>query len=105
MAKALVQSSAEQPSVLALKQPSNSSGVTPMEASPLERKLVAILAADVEGYSRLMHADEELTLATLTSHRAIIDELIGACRGEPVFWPSLRASSMRSIVPLAFSRL
>ena len=30
-----------------------------MEAPPLERKLVAILAADVEGYSRLMGVDEE----------------------------------------------
>jgi len=47
-----------------------------MEAPPLERKLVAILAADVEGYSRLMGADEEGTLATLSSHRAIADSLI-----------------------------
>jgi class 3 adenylate cyclase len=29
-----------------------------MEAPPLERRLAAILAADVEGYSRLMHGDE-----------------------------------------------
>jgi adenylate cyclase len=47
-----------------------------MEAPPLERKLVAILAADVEGYSRLMGSDEEGTLATLSSHRAITDALI-----------------------------
>src|SRR3954471_16534874 len=47
-----------------------------MEAPPLERKLVAILAADVEGYSRLMETDEEGTLATLSAHRAITDELI-----------------------------
>ena len=47
-----------------------------MEAPPLERKLVAILAADVEGYSRLMGADEEGTLATLSAHRAITDSLI-----------------------------
>jgi adenylate cyclase len=52
-----------------------------MEAPPLERKLIAILAADVEGYSRLMHADEEATLAILTSHRSIVDDLIGAHRG------------------------
>ena len=45
------------------------------ETPPLERKLVAILAADVVGYSRLMHDDEERTLAMLTSHRGIIDEL------------------------------
>ena len=47
-----------------------------MEAPPLERKLIAILAADVEGYSRLMGLDEEGTLATLTAHRAITDGLI-----------------------------
>src|ERR687893_149327 len=53
-----------------------------MEAPPLERKLFAILAADVEGYSRLMHDDEEVALATLTSHRSIIDSLIEAGRGQ-----------------------
>jgi adenylate cyclase len=47
-----------------------------------ERKLAAILAADVEGYSRLMHADEERTLAVLTAHRDIIDKLILAAHGE-----------------------
>ena len=47
-----------------------------MEAPPLERKLVAILAADVEGYSRRMEIDEEGTLAILSSHRSITDELI-----------------------------
>ena len=55
---------------------------TTMEAPPLERKLVAILAADVVGYSRLMHDNEERTLATLTAHRAIVDELIANGRGE-----------------------
>ena len=55
---------------------------TTMEAPPLERKLVAILAADVVGYSRLMHDDEERTLATLTAHRAIVDELIANGRGQ-----------------------
>jgi class 3 adenylate cyclase len=52
-----------------------------MEAPPLERKLVAILAADVEGYSRLMEIDEEGTLATLSAHRAITDELIAQHSG------------------------
>jgi class 3 adenylate cyclase len=56
--------------------------MTKTETPPLERKLVAILAADVVGYSRLMHDDEERTLATLTAHRAIIDELIANGRGE-----------------------
>jgi class 3 adenylate cyclase len=52
-----------------------------IEAPPLERKLVAILAADVEGYSRLMHLDEEATLATLTAHRQFVDGLIAAAAG------------------------
>src|SRR5580704_19125804 len=47
-----------------------------MEAPPLERKLVAILAADIQGYSRLMGIDEEATLATLSAHRAITDAII-----------------------------
>jgi adenylate cyclase len=52
-----------------------------MEAPPLERRLVAILAADVEGYSRLMHGDEEATMAMLSSRRAVVDQLIGRHRG------------------------
>ena len=43
----------------------------------MERKLSAILAADVAGYSRLMGLDEARTLAELTEHRQVIDELIG----------------------------
>jgi len=52
-----------------------------MEAPPLERRLVAILAADVEGYSRLMHGDEEATMAMLSDRRALVDDLIGGHRG------------------------
>jgi adenylate cyclase len=52
-----------------------------MEAPPLERKLVAILAADIEGYSRLMGRDEEATLATLSAHRTITDALIAEQSG------------------------
>lgn len=52
-----------------------------MEAPALERKLAAILAADVEGYSRLMHDDEDATLATLAAHRAIVDEVVTSGRG------------------------
>jgi adenylate cyclase len=42
----------------------------------LERKLTAILCADVFGYSRLMGEDEEATLRALSSHRKLIDSLI-----------------------------
>ncbi len=47
----------------------------------MERKLAAILCADVYGYSRLMGEDEEATLRTLSSHRKIIDSLIEQHRG------------------------
>jgi adenylate cyclase len=52
-----------------------------MESPELERRLVAILAADVEGYSRLMHADEEATMATLSARRLMVDSLIAEHRG------------------------
>ena len=52
-----------------------------MEAHRVERKLSAIFAADVEGYSRLMGRDEVGTLRTLTAYRAIVDRLIASHRG------------------------
>jgi adenylate cyclase len=42
----------------------------------LERKLTAMLRADVFGHGRLMGENEEATLRTLSSHRKIIDGLI-----------------------------
>jgi len=39
----------------------------------VSRRLVAVFAADVEGYSRLMGADEVGTLKGLTERRAILD--------------------------------
>jgi class 3 adenylate cyclase len=47
----------------------------------MERKLAALLCADVQGYSRLMAANEESTLRTLSSHRKLIDRLIEQHRG------------------------
>jgi adenylate cyclase len=48
----------------------------------LERKLAAILAADVAGYSRLMGLDEERTLRSLRMHRTdVVDPAIAAHRG------------------------
>jgi class 3 adenylate cyclase len=52
-----------------------------VEAPRLERRLVAILAADVEGYSRHMEHDEVATLATLSNHRLIFDGLIVSHHG------------------------
>src|SRR6478736_745850 len=49
------------------------------------RRLAAILAADVAGYSRLIGADEEGTLNRLRSIRAdVIDPRITECRGRIV---------------------
>ena len=51
----------------------------------VERRLVAILAADVAGYSRLMGADEEGTLSHLKAlRRTLVDPAIAAHRGRVV---------------------
>ena len=52
-----------------------------MPVHSVERKLAAIFAADIAGYSRLMSRDEVGTLARLKAYRAIIDELIASHRG------------------------
>ena len=55
------------------------------EDSRTARRLAAILAADVAGYSRLMGADEEGTLAALKGHRReLIDPLIAQHQGRIV---------------------
>ncbi len=52
---------------------------------PSQRRLAAILAADVVGYSRLMGADETGTLSRLTSHRReLIEPAIAAHGGRTV---------------------
>jgi adenylate cyclase len=51
----------------------------------VERRLAAIVAADVAGYSRLMGADEEGTLAQLKAHRReLVDPKIAEHRGRTV---------------------
>jgi adenylate cyclase len=56
-------------------------GARMSDLGEVNRKLVAVFAADVEGYSRLMGADEVRTLKGLTERRAILDKLIAAYRG------------------------
>ena len=51
------------------------------DPTEIKRRLAAIFAADVEGYSRLMGADEVGTLDALTARREILDGLIGAHGG------------------------
>src|SRR5215510_13972215 len=83
----------------------------------IERRLAAILAADVAGYSRLMGADEEGTLERLKALRhELVDPKIaehkgripGQARGPrpaaTACWWNLPASSMRCAVPSRCSR-
>src|SRR4030095_9826845 len=53
----------------------------------MERKLTAILSADVKGYSRLMGEDELATVRTLTASREVMNTLIHPHRGRVVDAP------------------
>ena len=56
-----------------------------MTAERVDRRLAAVLAADVAGYSRLMGGDEEGTLARLKAVRkAFFDPAIASHRGRIV---------------------
>ena len=56
-----------------------------MERKPAQRRLAAILAADVVGYSRLMSVDEMGTLTSLKAHRReLIDPAIAGHHGRIV---------------------
>ena len=57
----------------------------------MERRLAAILAADVVGYSRLMEADEVGVLRALKGHR---DELINPVRPRS---PKFRSSAQQPL--------
>ena len=45
--------------------------------SSVQRRLIAILAADIAGYSRLMGEDDAATVRDLKGHQAVILPLIG----------------------------
>src|SRR5262245_6982782 len=47
----------------------------------MKRKIAAIFAADIAGYSRLVAEDEEETLRRLASYRHVIDDFIAKCGG------------------------
>ena len=56
-----------------------------MAEARVERRLAAILAADVAGYSRLMGVDEEGTLSALKEHRSdLIDPKVAEHHGRIV---------------------
>jgi len=47
----------------------------------MKRKIAAIFAADIAGYSRLIAEDEEETLRRLASYRAVMDDFIARAGG------------------------
>jgi len=58
-----------------------------MTENSLDRKLRAILSADVKGYSRLMGEDEEHTVKTITAYREVISGIITKHKGRVVDSP------------------
>jgi TolB-like protein/class 3 adenylate cyclase/cytochrome c-type biogenesis protein CcmH/NrfG len=52
--------------------------------SRIERRLIAILAADIAGYSRLMGVDEVGTARALREHRAAVDPIMASHSGRIV---------------------
>ncbi len=52
-----------------------------MTGKGVERRLAAILSADVVGYSRLMEADEEATIRALSACRQNVDKLVASHHG------------------------
>ena len=72
-------------SVLTLKLKRTGQGSGDMTEERINRKLAAILAADVVGYSRLMGADESGTLTALKRHReTVFDPAVAAHHGRIV---------------------
>ena len=52
-----------------------------MAEKDFKRKLTAILSADVEGYSRLLGEDEDLTVRTITGHGEMMARKINGPTG------------------------
>jgi len=51
------------------------------EATPVRRRLAAILAADIAGYSRLMGEDEPATVRDLKGHQAVVLPMVATHGG------------------------
>src|SRR5262245_35011575 len=58
-----------------------------MDRRPIERKLAAILSADVEGYSRLMGDDEAATVRTIIEYRGVLASTVARHSGRVVDAP------------------
>src|SRR5262249_59384241 len=71
--------------VRAISSPSSAGSALFDNGAVMERRLAAIFAADVAGYSRLIGADEEGTLARLKAHRReLIDRKLAEHQGRLV---------------------
>src|SRR5437764_7638626 len=57
---------------------------TAMPEDRMERRLAAILAADIAGYSALMGADEARTVRDLKGHQAIVLPMVGEFAGRVI---------------------
>ncbi len=60
---------------------------TPMKSPKVQRKLTAILSADVKGYSRLMADDDVVTVQTLTAYREVMSSRVQQHQGRVVDSP------------------
>jgi len=58
-----------------------------MNSEKMKRRLVAILSADVKGYSRLMSVDEEGAVRLLTAYKEVMGNLIRQYGGRVVDAP------------------
>src|SRR5262249_58697470 len=58
-----------------------------MDRRAIERKLAAILSADVEGYSRLMGDDEAATVRAITEYRGVVASAVAQHSGRVVDAP------------------
>src|SRR5512147_1132581 len=70
-----------------------------MTDDKVKRRLTTVLCADVQGYSRLMEADEAGTLATLRRHRTAIAGLVARHDGRIVnTWGDAVIAEFASVV-------
>ena len=58
-----------------------------MSGNGFKRKLIAILSADVEGYSRMMGTDEDNTVRTITEYREVFTDYVRQHQGRVVDTP------------------
>lgn len=59
-------------------------GGTTTDGPSANRRLAAILAADIAGYSRLMGEDEAATVRDLKGHQAVVLPMVGRYRGRVI---------------------